>query len=161
MSLQNVEVFVWGKQCKKITPPLQGGVFRSVAAVLAVVFAHKLGKRAKTAVVCLLSGVFAVVVLVGYFNLVPFYFNSGAVVFAVGDEYQICWSTSAPSTGYVEVGGEKYYAVVAGSIRNDAYPDHESVSAFRFTGTALEIREDGITVMFTDQNKDVKGVYEV
>ena len=73
----------------------------------------------------------------------------------------ICWSTSAPSTGYVEVGGEKYYAVVAGSIRNDAYPDHESVSAFRFTGTALEIREDGITVMFTDQNKDVKGVYEV
>ena len=63
--------------------------------------------------------------------------------------------------GYVEVGGEKYYAVVAGSIRNDAYPDHESVSAFRFTGTALEIREDGITVMFTDQNKDVKGVYEV
>ena len=53
------------------------------------------------------------------------------------------------------------YAVVAGSIRNDAYPNHESVSAFRFTGTALEIREDGITVMFTDQNKDVKGVYEV
>ena len=90
MSLQNVKGFVWEKQCKKITPPLQGGVFRSVAAVLAVVFAHKLGKRAKTAVVCLLSGVFAVVVLVGYFNLVPFYFNSGAVVFAVGDEYQVC-----------------------------------------------------------------------
>lgn len=86
------------------------------AAVLAVVFAHKLGKRAKTAVVCLLSGVFAVVVLVGYFNLVPFYFNSGAVVFAVGDEYQICWSTSAPSTGYVEVGGEKYYDDTAGTM---------------------------------------------
>lgn len=161
MSLQNVEGFVWEKQCKKNNAAFAGRRFPVRRGGACRRFAHKIGKRAKTTVVCLLSGVFAVVVLVGYFNLVPFYFNSGAVVFAVGDEYQICWSTSAPSTGYVEVGGEKYYAVVAGSIRSDAYPDHESVSAFRFTGTALEIREDGITVMFTDQNKDVKGVYEV
>ena len=52
MSLQNVEGFVWEKQCKKITPPLQGGVFRSVAAdsgrfvcSLPLVFLHRHEKR--------------------------------------------------------------------------------------------------------------------
>lgn len=47
------------------------------------------------------------------------------------------------------------YPVILGSVRNNKDLSHESVSAFRFTGTAVEIKED-ITVLFTDEKHEVK-----
>lgn len=49
------------------------------------------------------------------FDIHPFYMTSGAVVFAVEDEYQIAWSTSVNSTGYVVVGDNTYYDAEAGT----------------------------------------------
>lgn len=60
--------------------------------------------------------VVALVLVLGVFNLQPVYYNSGAVVFAVEDEYQICWSTSTTTTGYVEVAGNTYTDADAGSL---------------------------------------------
>ena len=86
------------------------------ALVLLVAFSHKFKPKAKKWTVIVMSAVFVTVTLVELFNLKPLYFNSGAVVFAVGDEYQICWSTSTLSTGYVEVDGVKYYDETAGTL---------------------------------------------
>lgn len=87
-----------------------------VAVVLLFAFSHKFGKRTRRAVVVVMCGVFLTVTLVGLFDLKPLYFNSGAVVFAVGEEYQICWSTSTASVGYVEVDGVRYYDDTAGTL---------------------------------------------
>lgn len=39
-------------------------------------------------------------------------------VYAVEDEYQIVWYTSANSTGWVEIGGQRYYDAQSGNIRS-------------------------------------------
>ena len=39
-------------------------------------------------------------------------------VYAVEDEYQIVWYTSARSNGWVEIGGQKYYDAQSGNIRS-------------------------------------------
>ena len=45
----------------------------------------------------------------GVLGLAVFRFTSGGAVFAVGDEYQIAWSTSVKSAGSVTVNGVTYY----------------------------------------------------
>lgn len=86
-----------------------------VLIILAVVFSHKMKRRARVATALAMSFVFLIFALTDLFNLRIMYFNSDAVVFAVGDEYQICWSTSAPSTGSVEINGSIYYDDTAGT----------------------------------------------
>ena len=46
-------------------------------------------------------------------------FTHGAVVYAVEDTYQIVFSTNHSATAWVEVGGEKYYDLFAGSMKSD------------------------------------------
>ena len=66
----------------------------------------KLGK--KITAVSMSVAIFFVCVF-GILKLGFFRYTSDGVVFAVEDEYQIAWSTSVKSAGYVTVGGKTYY----------------------------------------------------
>ncbi|MGN1066732.1 MAG: metallophosphoesterase family protein [Candidatus Fimimonas sp.] len=57
-------------------------------------------------------------VLVGY-NVQTNGFSYGAVVYAVEDDYQIVFSTSAKSVAWVEIDGENYYDLYAGSMKSE------------------------------------------
>ena len=77
-------------------------------------------KNSKTALVCkavLLAAVILVSVVLGY-ELRPCDFSYGAVVYAVEDEYQIVFSTSDSAVAWVEIGGENYFDLYAGSMRS-------------------------------------------
>ena len=52
-------------------------------------------------------------------NLTVNGFSYGAVVYAVEDEYQIVFSTSANSIAWVEIDGENYYDLYAGSMKSN------------------------------------------
>ena len=56
-------------------------------------------------------------VIIGY-ELRPCDFTYGAVVYAVEDDYQIVFSTSDSAICWVEIGGEIYYDLYAGSMRS-------------------------------------------
>ena len=56
-------------------------------------------------------------VVIGY-QLRPCDFTYGAVVYAVEDEYQIVFSTSDSAVAWVEIDGECYYDLYAGSMRS-------------------------------------------
>ena len=56
-------------------------------------------------------------VVIGY-QLRPCTFTYGAVVYAVEDDYQIVFSTSDSAVAWVEIGGECYYDLYAGSMKS-------------------------------------------
>ncbi len=67
------------------------------------------------------AGILTVVVLgavvIGY-RLMPCDFTYGPVVYAVEDDYQIVFSTSDSAIAWVEIGGESYYDLYAGSMKS-------------------------------------------
>ena len=65
----------------------------------------------------ILAAVVAGAVVIGY-ELRPCDFTYGAVVYAVEDDYQIVFSTSDSAIAWVEIGGERYYDLYAGSMRS-------------------------------------------
>lgn len=65
----------------------------------------------------LMAAVILVAVVIGY-QLRPCGFTYGAVVYAVEDTYQIVFSTSDSALGWVEIDGECYYDLYAGSMRS-------------------------------------------
>ena len=69
----------------------------------------RLNKLWKRITAISLSVVLAIICLTCLFDATPFYIDGGATVFAVDDEYQIAFSTSHKSTGFVEVNGKTYY----------------------------------------------------
>ncbi|MDD5954296.1 MAG: metallophosphoesterase [Firmicutes bacterium] len=85
-----------------------------IAFALLLLFPPKLKTWVKGTVIALLV-VFAVVT--GY-RLRPCDFTYGAVVYAVEDDYQIVFSTSDFSIGWVEIDGVCYYDLYAGSMRS-------------------------------------------
>ena len=68
----------------------------------------------KTAIMAV---IILVAVVIGY-QLRPCGFSYGAVVYAVEDTYQIVFSTSDNSIAWVEIGGETYYELHAGSMKS-------------------------------------------
>ena len=56
-------------------------------------------------------------IFVGY-NVKANYFTYDAVVYAVEDDYQIVFSTNTNSLAWVEIDGEKYYDLYAGSMKS-------------------------------------------
>ena len=73
------------------------------------------GKRwLKTAIV---AAVVIAAVVIGY-QLRPCNLTSGAVVYAVEDDYQIVFATSDNAITWVEIGGESYYDLYAGSMQS-------------------------------------------
>ena len=67
--------------------------------------------------VLIMAGVVLLCVVVGY-NLKSNRFTSDGTVYAVEDEYQIVFSTSDNSIAWVEIDGEKYYDLYAGSMKS-------------------------------------------
>ncbi len=65
----------------------------------------------------LVAAVILGAVIIGY-QLRPCDFTYGAVVYAVEDDYQIVFSTSDSAIAWVEIGGECYYDLYAGSMRS-------------------------------------------
>ena len=61
----------------------------------------------------------AAVIVVG-FNIMPNSFTTAPVVYAVGDEYQIVFMTSAKSTAWVEIDGNEYNDTYAGSRMSES-----------------------------------------
>ena len=88
------------------------GCIIAVAALL--YFPPKLKFWVKTAVLAVIA---LAVVVIGY-QLRPCEFTYGAVVYAVEDDYQIVFSTSDSAIAWVEIGGECYYDLYAGSMRS-------------------------------------------
>jgi len=67
-----------------------------------------------------MTGIAAIVlaaVVMGY-QLRPCNLSYQPVVYAVEDEYQIVFSTSDSAIGWVEIGGESYYDLYAGSMKS-------------------------------------------
>ena len=64
-----------------------------------------------------LALVILVAVVIGY-QLRPCVFTYEPVVYAVEDEYQIVFSTSDSAIAWVEIGGDRYYDLYAGSMRS-------------------------------------------
>lgn len=93
----------------------------SVAVALAIVLFTLLlyfpirGKNALKAL--LVVAVILVAVVFGY-ELRPCCFTYGAVVYAVEDEYQIVFSTSDSAIAWVEIDGQNYYDLYAGSMKS-------------------------------------------
>jgi hypothetical protein len=58
-------------------------------------------------------------VIVGYGVTLGSYFTYEPVVYAVEDTYQIVFSTNHSATAWVEIDGEKYYDLFAGSMRSE------------------------------------------
>ena len=65
----------------------------------------------------LVAAAILIAVVLGY-QLRPCDFTYGAVVYAVEDDYQIVFSTSDSAVAWVEIGGESYYDLYAGSMRS-------------------------------------------
>ena len=65
----------------------------------------------------LVAAVILVCVVLGY-QLRPCVFTYGAVVYAVEDDYQIVFSTSDSAVAWVEIDGQRYYDLYAGSMRS-------------------------------------------
>ena len=76
----------------------------------------KFCKALKCALVAL---VIAVSVFVGYGVTFGSYFTYEPVVYAVEDTYQIVFSTNHSATAWVEIDGEKYYDLFAGSMKSE------------------------------------------
>ena len=65
----------------------------------------------------MLLAVILAAVVIGY-QLRPCVFTYGAVVYAVEDDYQILFSTSDSAIAWVEIGGQRYYDLYAGSMKS-------------------------------------------
>ena len=81
---------------------------------LALFFPVLGGRKLKSFLLIL---VIAVCVVLGY-GLRPCVFSYGAVVYAVEDDYQIVFSTSDNAIAWVEIDGQPYYDLYAGSMRS-------------------------------------------
>ena len=81
---------------------------------LVLLFPPKFKMGVRYAIIALV--VLAAIVL-GY-QLRPCDFTYGAVVYSVEDDYQIVFSTSDSAIAWVEIGGESYYDLYAGSMRS-------------------------------------------
>ena len=96
--------------------------FLKSAAVAACICAFALllyfpirGRRGLKALI--LIAVILAAVGMGY-HLRPCVFRGGAVVYAVEDDYQIVFSTTDSAIAWVEIGGECYYDLYAGSMKS-------------------------------------------
>ena len=76
----------------------------------------KVSAIVKCAVVAI---VIVVAVFHGYGVTLGSYFTYEPVVYAVEDDYQIVFSTNHSATAWVEIDGEKYYDLFAGSMKSE------------------------------------------
>ena len=91
-----------------------------IAAFAALLFYPPVkNSKVWVAVKCvLLAVVILVAVFEGYGVTLGSRFTYEPVVYAVEDTYQIVFSTNHPATAWVEIGGEAYYDLYAGSMKS-------------------------------------------
>lgn len=98
-------------------------VYLFAAIVIYLVFYHGRteykGKKAVAWVLCAVLIAGAVLGFTDFKSLRFNYITDGAAVYAVGDEYQIVWTTRTAGSAWVEIGGESYYDEYAGSKRTN------------------------------------------
>ena len=119
MTVAAVVVIIFG--AKDYLRFIMGHYWQSLAVTagvlvfsLILLFPPKLKNGVKYAVIAL---VVIGAVVMGY-ELRPCDFTYGAVVYAVEDDYQIVFSTSDSAIAWVEIDGECYYDLYAGSMRS-------------------------------------------
>lgn len=87
-------------------------------AVGAVVFLLFYYPRTKLANVkwlkCVITAALLLALIIPYFNFLPNTFTCDPVVYAVGDDFQIVFTTRDKGTAWVEIGGEEYNDTYAG-----------------------------------------------
>jgi predicted phosphodiesterase len=72
------------------------------------------------AIKCALVGLVPLIVIVHSYGVtIGSYFTYEPVVYAVEDTYQIVFSTNHSATAWVEIDGEQYYDLFAGSMRSE------------------------------------------
>lgn len=86
-------------------------------AAMLLFFRLASGRRGNLLKALMLALCIAMALLIGY-GFRPNRFSYDAVVYAVEDEYQIVFSTTDNAIAWVEIGGEKYYDLYAGSMRS-------------------------------------------
>lgn len=86
-----------------------------IAAFAAILFWPPKNAAVKYALV---AAVILVSVIFGYGVTFGSRFTYEPVVYAVEDTYQIVFSTNHPATAWVEIGGESYYDLFAGSMKS-------------------------------------------
>ena len=96
--------------------------YRSLAAagcigLFALVLYFPVRGRARLLKGIVMAAVVLIAVVLGY-GLRRCDFSCGPVVYAVEDQYQIVFSTSDNAVAWVEIGGERYYDLYAGSMRS-------------------------------------------
>lgn len=98
-------------------------VYLFIAIVTYLIFFHgKLefkGKKAVSIVLCVVLIGGSILCFTDFKSLRINYNTEGAAVYAVGDEYQIVWTTRAKGSGWVEINGQCYYDEYAGQKRTD------------------------------------------
>ena len=90
--------------------------------VFALLLFFPSAKNCKLCAACkygLVALVILVCVLLGYGVTIGSYFTYEPVVYAVEDTYQIVFSTNHSATAWVEIDGEKYYELFAGSMKSE------------------------------------------
>lgn len=101
---------------------IEGGPFVLLAAeaaiLVALIFLDRFKRKAaKWIIVGILGVSFLFADIAWAFDIRAMYLNSGAVVFAVEDEYQIAFSSSAESIGSVTIGERTFYDS-CGGVKN-------------------------------------------
>ena len=96
------------------------GVSLAIAAFALLVFfpARSSGKAATALKYAAVILVIVVCVFSGYGVTLGSYFTYEPVVYAVEDTYQIVFSTNHSATAWVEIDGERYYDLYAGSMKS-------------------------------------------
>ena len=87
-----------------------------IIALVVFVKRESFDKKTKLILASVIGFVIICTFVFGVFNLQPVFFDTKASVYMVEDEYQICWSTSTTTAGYIEIGNEKYYDSYAGAL---------------------------------------------
>lgn len=77
------------------------------------------GKKIVAGILCAILIGGAVLGFTDFDTLRINYLTEGAAVYAVGEDYQIVWTTRAKGIGWVEIGGMPYYDEYAGSKRSN------------------------------------------
>ena len=88
------------------------------AAILIFAWIFLFSPKMKTWVKAALIGIVVLAAVIIGYELRPCDFTYGAVVYAVEDAYQIVFSTSDSAIAWVEIGGENYYDLYAGSMKS-------------------------------------------
>ena len=88
------------------------------AGILIFAWIFLFSPKMKTWVKAALIGIVVLAAVIIGYELRPCDFTYGAVVYAVEDDYQIVFSTSDSAICWVEIGGERYYDLYAGSMRS-------------------------------------------